>query len=85
MVFHGGQAAQDIGQIFLGVDTATAATLNDRVDHRTAPTGVGMADKEPALATDHRRSHVVFHEIMPRPGLCRAAEFFSLVERFKHN
>jgi hypothetical protein len=65
VVFHGGQAAQHIGQIFLRVDAATAATLNDGVDDRTAPAGVGMADEAPALATHHRGPHVIFYAEEP--------------------
>jgi hypothetical protein len=48
VVFHGGQAAQHIGQEFLWIDAAATATLNDGVDDRAAPTGVRMADEEPA-------------------------------------
>ena len=64
MIFHGGQAAQHVGQVILRVDTAAAATLDDGVDDCATPTGVGMADEEPALATHHRRSHVVFHVVV---------------------
>jgi hypothetical protein len=48
LIGHRGQAAQHVGQIFLGVNTPATATLDDGVDHRTAPPGVGMADEEPA-------------------------------------
>ena len=46
VVFHGGQATQHIGQVFLRIDAAAAATLNDGVDDGAAPAGVGMADEQ---------------------------------------
>ena len=64
MVTQRGQATQDIGQVFLRVDPAPATTLYDGVDHRTVPTGIGMADEGPALATNDRRPHIVFDQVV---------------------
>src|SRR4029077_7508267 len=41
-----------------------AATLNDRVDNRTAFSRVGVSEKEPVLFSESRRSNRVLHEIV---------------------
>ena len=64
VVFHRGQPAQYIGQIFLGIDPATPTTLDDGVDDRAAPPGVGMADEQPSFAAHHRWAHVIFHKVI---------------------
>jgi hypothetical protein len=64
VIFHGGQAAQHISQVFLWIDAAATATLNDGVDDRAAPAGVGMADEQPSLSTHHRWPHIVFHDVI---------------------
>jgi hypothetical protein len=64
VVIHAGRATQHIGQVSLWIDAAAAATLNDGVDDRAAPTGVRMAYEEPSLPTGHRRPHIVFHDVI---------------------
>ena len=49
-VGHGGQTAQKVAEIGVGLHTVAAATLNDRVDNRTAFSRVGVSEKEPVLA-----------------------------------
>ena len=69
----GRQSAQNLGEVFLRVDRATAATDDEGVDHSTAPTGVGMPDEEPAAAANGGNADRVFDEIMLPPDLCRVA------------
>jgi hypothetical protein len=64
VIFHGGQATQHIGQVFLRINATAAATLNDGVDDRAAPASVGVADEQPALSTDHRWPHIIFHVVI---------------------
>ena len=42
-----GELGQDPGQIRLRIDAEEAAGPNDRVEHRRAPAGFGIADEEP--------------------------------------
>ena len=46
-----GELGQDPGQIRLGIDAEEPAGPNDRVDHRRAPAGFGIADEEPVAGT----------------------------------
>jgi hypothetical protein len=61
---HGREPSQDIGQVFLRVDPATAATDDEGVDDSAAPTGVGVSNEEPAATTDGGNPNRVFHEIV---------------------
>jgi len=70
---HGLQPAQDIGQVLLGVDAATPATDDERVDHGTAPTGIRVANEEPAASADGWNPNGILDRIMPTTGLCRVA------------
>jgi hypothetical protein len=56
-VGHGGQTAQNVAEIGVGLHTIAAATLNDRVDNRTAFSRVGVSEKEPVLFPESRRSN----------------------------
>ena len=47
--FQRGQARQDVGEIFLRVQAAPPATDQNGIDHRTTPSGIGVADEEPPL------------------------------------
>ncbi len=47
-VLHAWHPSQHVGEVFLSFDASSPATLQNRIDHRTAPTRPGMADKEPA-------------------------------------
>ena len=71
---HRGQPAQDVGEVFLGVDPATAATDDQGVDDGTAPTRVGMPDEEPPATANCRNADRVFDQVMPTAGLCRVAD-----------
>jgi hypothetical protein len=53
---HGGQPCQDIAQVAIWLDTVAAATLNDRVDNRTAFSGVGVSEEQPVLSFMERFS-----------------------------
>jgi hypothetical protein len=44
-----GFVPQDIAQVAVWLDTVAAAVLNDRVDHRTAFSGVGVSEEQPIL------------------------------------
>ena len=61
---HGREALEDVGEIFLGVDGATAATEDEGVDDRTAPTGVRVANEQPTATTHGRASDRIFHQII---------------------
>ena len=58
------QAGQHVGEIFLRVQAAPPATDQDGIDHRAAPSRLGMADEEPSLATDRRRANVILDQIV---------------------
>ena len=45
--FRGCQTGHDVGDIFLRNQAAPPATDQEAVDHRAAPSGLGMADEEP--------------------------------------
>jgi hypothetical protein len=47
---RGGQAPQDISEIFLRVETPSPATPYHGVEDGTAPASLGMAQEEPAFA-----------------------------------
>ena len=61
---RGWQAAQDVGEIFLRVQTPPPAAAQDRVNDRAAPSRIGMTDEEPALATYCRRANVVLDQVV---------------------
>jgi len=44
---HGWQARQNVIQIGVGFDAMAPAAFNDRVDDRTALTGIGSTEKQP--------------------------------------
>ena len=63
-ILHCGQSLEHVGQIFLRIDPAPPATLNDGVDHRAAPTRLGMPNKQPAAATHGGGPDIIFHQIV---------------------
>ena len=80
---HRRQTPQDVGEIFVRIDSPTSATHDQRVDHRTAPTGARVADEEPAAPADGRNPDRVFDEIvvdLVRSGLEVSGERLVLVE-----
>src|SRR5579883_3206616 len=44
------QAGQHIGEIFLRVQASPPATDQDGIDHRAAPSRLGVTNEEPSLA-----------------------------------
>ena len=54
---------EHIREVILGIDPVAAAALDEGVNDGAAPSGVGMADKEPAAFADHVRSHVIFYQV----------------------
>ena len=42
---HGGQACQNVVQLSVGLDAVPPATFDNRVDDRTAFTGIGITEK----------------------------------------
>jgi hypothetical protein len=48
-VGHGGQAAQNVAEVGVGLHAVAAATLNDRVDDRAAFSRFGIPEEEPVL------------------------------------
>ena len=57
------QPQENIGEVFLWVDTVAAAALDEGVDDGAAPTGVRMPDKQPAALSHGRRPHVILNNI----------------------
>lgn len=68
---HGGQTPEHVGQVVLRVDAAASAADDQRVDDRTAPTGVRVPNKEPAPATHGGNADRVFDEIIVDPVVPR--------------
>jgi hypothetical protein len=69
-VGHGGQTAQNVAEIGVGLQTVAAETLNDRVDDGTAFSRVGVSEKEPVLFL-----WKAFHKkTMNSPGLCKVRQ-----------
>ena len=50
------ESAQHVGEIFLRIDAAPAAALDDPIDHRAAPAGLWVADEEPTTLVRERSS-----------------------------
>ena len=48
-VGHGGQAAQNVAEVGVGLHAIATATLNDRVDDRAAFSRLGIPEEEPVL------------------------------------
>src|SRR5271165_1332766 len=61
---HSGQAAEDVAEVGHGVDAVALTGDDDRVDDRRALAGVGVADKQPVLLADRRRSDRIFNEVV---------------------
>lgn len=61
------------------------ATAQHRIDDGATLSGLGMADEQEVFLSDGGGPDGILTKVMPRPGLCRAADFFSLAERFLNN
>jgi hypothetical protein len=60
----GGQAGKDIHQISLGIQTPSPRAHQHGVNHRTAPSRVGMTDEQPSLAPHRRGSNVILDQVV---------------------
>src|SRR5690606_19069211 len=63
LVGHARQAAQDVGEVNLGVEAVAAGTFDHRVDDRAALAGGFATKKEPVLLADSRWPDAVLDEI----------------------
>src|SRR5438132_12974543 len=59
-----GQPRQDIGQVSLRVQASSPSTDQHRVNYRTAPPHLGMADKQPSLATYRGGANVILNQVI---------------------
>jgi hypothetical protein len=58
---HRGQPVEDVREVFLGIYSVPAATLDEGVNDGAAPTRIRVSDKEPAAFSDRGMPHVIFH------------------------
>ena len=65
------KAAENVGHVFLRIDAAPSATHDDRVDDRTAASGVPMPNKQPAPFSDCTGSDRVLNQVVPSKYLVR--------------
>ena len=59
-----GDALEDVGEVGVWVDAASATAFYDAVDDGAAVAGVSSADKEPVLLADGCGAHGVFGMIV---------------------
>lgn len=64
VVLQRGQSAQHVGQVCLRIDPIASATLNEGVDDRATPAGVGVANEQPAAPAHRRGPRVIFDQIV---------------------
>ena len=58
------QPREDVAQIGLGIDAATAAAFDDGIKDGAALTGLGFADEQPVLFSECGWPDGIFHEIL---------------------
>ena len=58
------QPGEDVAQIGLGVDAATAAAFDDGIKDSAALTGFGFADELPVLFSKGSWADRIFHEVL---------------------
>jgi hypothetical protein len=58
------QAAQDVGEVVVGIDAAASAADQKRVEDGASPAGIGMSNEEPALAANGGGTDAVFDEVI---------------------
>ena len=63
-VGHVRQTGENIPQIGIRIDSASAAAFNDRVNDGSPFSGIGFADEQPVLLPDGGWSDGVFHEVV---------------------
>jgi len=54
---HGGQAGEHVGKVFLGIDSKTAAVLNDGVEDGALLSRLLIAQKQPVFGTQLGRTN----------------------------
>ena len=59
-----GDAGEHVAQILMRIDAAPPATFDNRVDHGTALSRVGVSKKQPVLLADGRGSNRIFHAVV---------------------
>src|SRR5215212_10287115 len=59
-----GQASEDVGEVVVGIDVASSAAEQKRVEDSAAPARVGMSDEEPALTADGGGADRVFDQVV---------------------
>src|SRR5436190_18768839 len=59
-----GQAAQDVGEVVVGIDASASAAAQQGVEDGAAPTCAGMSDEEPAFAADGGGPDRVFDQVV---------------------
>jgi hypothetical protein len=61
---HAGQAGENVGEVFLGVDAQAAAVFHDCVEDGALLTGLLVAEEQPVLRSKFGRADRVFHEVV---------------------
>lgn len=64
MVFHHGQAGEDVVQVGVGIDAPAAAAFDDGVDDGSALACSGFANEEPVLFSHRGWADGVFDEVV---------------------
>lgn len=64
MICHRRKPCQDIFDVGVGIDAATAATRDDLVDHCAPPSSIFRSDEEPVLLPDRRGTDRVFTQVI---------------------
>ena len=64
VIGHVGQAAQNIAEILVRIQSLSAASFDHGVNDRAALAGVGFADEQPVFLADGRRPNRIFHEVV---------------------
>src|SRR5205807_8567853 len=64
VVLHRGQACEHVTEIFLRIEATSPAADQDRVNHRAAPSRLGMANKPPASPPQGCRPDGLLHQVV---------------------
>ena len=62
--FHGGQARQDVGEVFTHVDFETTAVFDDGVEDGAFAPGIAVSYEQPVFLTKFGRTDGVFYEVV---------------------
>jgi hypothetical protein len=63
-VGHGGKPGEHVAEIGIGIEAASAATLDDGVEDGAAVTGVGIAQEQPVLFSKGSWPNGVFDQVI---------------------